>query len=225
MKKWIVAAALVLLIAISVTGGIGAYLMIRENASFLLVETDRTWHTELVSGNYTDGEMCFDFPTYYIDRDRHRLEDWGNDRQSGFDLVYGSSSSAGGIMESGGASGLEYIRSLPFTEEEWIPWGQSEFFINVTVTEGLDVFVNGTIPLERGNSIRYDYDRILIYHNHEAGDNDTANSTCRIRYVQNSTLTNFGLWKVKDIDFAGDDGIFPTLIARTEEAINPDPGI
>ncbi len=193
-----ISIAVVLTVMAFVLTGTVIYLLVKANTRFLLVETDRQWRTELVYGNFTGGHMCFDFPTYYLDKEERKLEDWRGPKQTGFKLAYCSSSAAGGLLDSGGASGVDYIEDLPFNEEEYVPFGESRFFINVTVDKDLNVFVNRTERLNRGESKRFHFDMVL---DHKYQNDMGENMSCMVRFLQNTTVTNHGIWKLSEVEF------------------------
>ena len=197
--KWVLIALAVILLILALLVGTIVVLVVGSNTRFLLVETERVWHTELASGNYTGSHMCFDFPTYQMDQEGRKLEDWGNSKRSSFKLAYCSGSMAGGLLESGGASGVDYIDHLPFEVGESIPFGASRFKVNVTVDEDLNVLLDRTEKLLRGETRHFDYDLVVEhpYQDMETGEN----RTCMVRYVQNTTITNYGIWKLSEIEF------------------------
>ena len=178
------------------------YTSISLDDTFLLVETERVWHTELVEGNYTDGHCCFDFPMYSIDEDNKTIYDRGNTKNNSFKVAYGSGSFGNGLIDSGGASGLQYINELPFNKRERVRFADTYFFINITIKDDYQVFINETELLKPGESKIYTYDIVKEYTNHFVeGDDDVMNSICVIRYTSNTTVKNYGHWKKATIDF------------------------
>lgn len=202
-SKFIIIFIIIVLILIFSIFGYLLYLFIAVDDDFLLVETERRWYTELISGNYTDGHMCFDFPMYSIDENNRKIEDRENTKQTGYKLVYGSASFGGGLKDSGGASGLNYINDFPFLTEERVPVGESYFIINITITGNLKVFINDSFEIKQGESKIYSYDFIAEYENKGIRDEiiDPNNQTCMIRYRGNTTVKNYGIWKKVDIKF------------------------
>jgi hypothetical protein len=124
---------------------------------YLLVDTVSDLRTELVEGNYADGHVCFDFPTYHVNEDAHKVNLFTGTPPDHYSLAYGSGYSAGGLVSSGGASGLRFMDNLPFTTSEEVDGGNETFTINITVTEKMKVLLegkpfNGTFRLEPGRS-------------------------------------------------------------------------
>ena len=171
---------------------------------FLLVETVGELRTELVEGNYTDGHMCIDFPTYGVDEAEHKVVlDVG--RPPGhYRLAYGSGFSAGGLISSGGASGLRFIDGLPFSAEEQMDDGNGTFTVNVTVNEKMEVLLegkpfDGAYRLGSGKSWTLSYDTVREHQN--AGDGCCNGSICKIEYIGKTTITNHGMWKKSNVEF------------------------
>ncbi|MDI6916705.1 MAG: hypothetical protein QMC80_02785 [Thermoplasmatales archaeon] len=198
MKKEIVAIGVcaILLLVIFSSGCIKFGEKEKEEETYLLVETIAHTGTALVSGNYTDGTLCIDFPTYSIDEGNKTLHHYMGSEQENFKLVYGSGELAGGIMKTGGATGLTYINDLPFFKTEKISMGNTYFNITITITENFEVYINDTYLLSPGTSINYTYDFEDVYQNR-----NSSNETCVIRYSGNTRITNYGIWKKSMIEF------------------------
>ena len=215
--KLILTLIIILFLFVSILSYFIYVFIIDDN--FLLVETERRWSTELISGNYTDGHMCFDFPMYSIDENNRKIDDWGNKRQTNYKLVFGSASFGGGLKDSGGASGLDYIKEFPFYEEERVPIGESYFMINITITENLKVFINDSLEIKQGKSKIYSYDFIAEYTNKGYNNEleNQSNQTCMIRYRGSTTVKNYGFWKKSDIKFR--DNFFLNILIWNDSSL------
>lgn len=199
MKRTI--SILILSMIIASACGYLIYTSILPEDNFLLVETKREWDTELIEGNYTDGHICFDFPMYSIDGENKIVDDWGNAKKDSFKVAYGSGNFGSGLMDSGGASGLEYVDELPFHNRERVKYADTYFFINISITKDCKLFINDT-ELLPGESKVYSYDIIMEYTNRFVDEeNNVNNSTCLIKYKSNTTVKNYGQWKKASVNF------------------------
>jgi hypothetical protein len=124
-KKIIKVLLIITILIISIIGLVVFFIYQEYNSEYLFVETEHHWRTELVSGNYTDGHECFDFPHYSVDEKNHIIDDWENEKHSDFKVIYGSGNFGSGLIDSGGASRLKYLKELPFNVKERIPFGNS----------------------------------------------------------------------------------------------------
>ncbi len=202
-KKLIAGVVSLLLISVIFSSGCLEWLSHKTKEAreemYLLVETILYSGTELISGNYTDGTLCIDFPTYSIDEENKTVHHYMGSKQENFKLVYGSGELAGGIMRTGGATGLIYVNELPFKRIEHISQGDSYFNVSITVTENLAVYINESYLLSPGSSVNYTYDFEREYQNQLSGSNET----CIIRYSGTTRITNYGIWKKSMIEYGG----------------------
>ena len=221
MKKKIIVIMIIVSIIIAGVCGYLIYYFFWPGNEFLLVETERRWHSELVEGNYTDGHLCFDFPMYSIDEKNQKIEDWGNTKKVNFKVVYGSGSFGGGLIDSGGASGLDYINELPFQTEENVKYANSYFSINISIKKDYRVFINEIEQIKPGERKIFSYDIIKKYTNQYLDEQDgTNNTTCLIRYTSNTTVKNYGFWKKYSIEFRDTIAIEEMMIENTIYPIN-----
>jgi hypothetical protein len=181
-----------------------SYVYSVESDVYLLVDTVSQLHTELVAGNYTDGTLCFDFPTYEVNEKEKKVEMFIGKAPDHYRLAYGSGFFAGGLVSSGGASGLKFVDRLPFTTVEDIDGGNGSFAVKVTVTADRMVLLegkpfNGTHGLEQGQSWRFSYDVVREHQN--CGDGCCNGTTCLIRYVGSTEIRNYGVWKKSGMEF------------------------
>ena len=181
-----------------------SYIHSSDTDVFILVETVGDLRTTLVGGNYTDGHMCIDFPTYSVDEAGHKVHQFAGGPPGHYRLAYGSGFSAGGLVSSGGASGLRFIDRLPFTTEENVADGNTTFTVNVTVTEKLDVILegkpfDGAFCLHPGTNWTFSYDTVKEHQN--AGNGCCNGSVCKIEYRGWTTITNHGFWKKSNVEF------------------------
>ncbi|UCH89908.1 MAG: hypothetical protein JSV49_04495, partial [Thermoplasmata archaeon] len=160
-----------------------------DNEHFLLVEWISYHYTELISGNYTDGHTCFDFPMYFIDEENKTIDVWWDLSQDNFILAYGSGMFADGLVDSGGATGLNFFNILPFNKIKKVFMGNNSFNVSLTITENFEVYINDSDLLESGDSIMYTYDYNYEYQNHN------SNETCIIRHYGVTVIKNYGIWK------------------------------
>jgi hypothetical protein len=171
---------------------------------FLLVETVGELHTKLVEGNFTDGHICFDFPTYSVDTAGHRVHQFAGKPPEKYRIAYGSGFFAGGLVSSGGASGLGFIDDAPFRAEESVDDGNGTFTVDVTVNDDMDVILegkpfDGPYKLAPGKSWTLSYD-IVREHQNE-GDGCCNGSICKIEYIGSTTITNHGMWRKSDLRY------------------------
>lgn len=179
--------------------GLAGYFLDRvAPGEYILVETVGRLQTELVAGNYTDGHMCFDFPTYGVNERDRKVEMFVGKAPGSYRLAYGSGFFAGGLVSSGGASGLKFVDRLPFTAHEQVDTGNGSSTVSITITEGGEVLlqgelINGTLRLGPGHSWTSSYDVVKEYQNR--GDGCCNGTTCWIRYIGSTTIKNYGVWK------------------------------
>jgi hypothetical protein len=171
---------------------------------FLLVETVGELQTKLVEGNYTDGTICFDFPTYSVDAAGHRVHQFAGEPPEKYRLAYGSGFFAGGLVSTGGASGLKFVDELPFSAGERVDDGNGTFTVNIKVNGNMDVILegkpfNGQFRLAPGKSWTLSYD-IVREHQNE-GDGCCNGSICKIEYIGSTTITNHGMWNKSAVEF------------------------
>jgi hypothetical protein len=171
---------------------------------FLFVETVGDMRTTLVEGNYTGGHICFDFPTYSVDEASEKVHQFAGSLPGHYRLAYGSGFFAGGLVSSGGASGLVFIDELPFTAREDVSDGNTTFTVKVTVTERLEVLLEGgpfdvAFRLDAGTQWKLPYDTVKEHQN--AGDGCSEGSVCKIGYTGKTTITNHGFWARSNVEF------------------------
>jgi len=171
---------------------------------FLLVETVSELHTGLVEGNYSGGTICFDFPTYDVDLAAHKVHEYLQKPPREYRAAYGSGFFAGGLVSSGGASGLRFIDKLPFKTTESLSDGNGTFSVNVTIDANLDVILEGKpfeapYKLAPGKAWTLSYDVLRDFQN--PGDGCCNGSFCKIENVGHATITNHGVWKKSDVVF------------------------
>ena len=197
----LVAAAAVMLPGLGIAT---SYIYSVDSDVYLLVDTVSDLRTELVEGNYTDGHMCFDFPTYEVNGGAHKVNLFIGKPPGHYSLAYGSGRFAGGLVSSGGASGLRFTDRLPFTTSEEVDGGNGSFLVRITVTEKMDVLLegkpfSGAFRLEPGRSWTLSYDVVKEHQN--GGDGCCNGSACKIEYIGKTTIKNHGIWKKAGVEF------------------------
>lgn len=197
----LLAAAVVMLPSLGIAT---SYIHSVDTDVYLLVETVSDLRTGLIEGNYTGGHLCFDFPTYGVDDAQQKVDLFVGKPPGEYRLAYGSGQFAGGLVSSGGASGLRFIDRLPFRAEEEVDDGNGTFTVNVTVTENMEVLLEGRpfegdFRLGTGKSWTSSYDTVKEHQN--AGDGCCNGSVCKIEYIGKTTITNHGMWKKSGVEF------------------------
>jgi len=181
-----------------------SYIHFIDSDVFLFVETVGDLRTTLIEGNYTGGHISFDFPTYSVDEPGQKIHQFAGSHPGHYRLAYGSGFFAGGLVSSGGASGLVFIDKLPFTTEEFIGDGNATLTVKVTVTERLEVLLEGgpfdvAFRLDPGTQWKLPYDTVKEHQN--AGDGCSEGSVCKIGYTGKTTITNHGFWTRSNVEF------------------------
>ena len=154
---------------------------------FLFVEKVSYHNTELVSGNYTDGHVCVDWPWYWINEENETLSAWMN-LSNETRLIYGFGTHFNGLMQSGGSNDLEVVETLPTSFITRVKVEGNNFNVTILIDENDQVLLNGTELLLPGESVRYSYDYKNEYINHVDGE------SCTVRYFGYTQIMNFGYW-------------------------------